>query len=89
MSKKSSRFNPFKKPAAQAKQPRALTEIQAEYGQLVNQAGQLQYQIHVLQKDLDAANQALVVINHEAADRIKLDKEASEAEAAKPTESKE
>jgi hypothetical protein len=42
-----------------------------------------------LQKDLDAANQALVVINHEAADRIKLDKEASEAEAAKPTESKE
>jgi hypothetical protein len=87
MSKKSNKFNPFKKAAPQVKQPRALADIQAEYNQLVNQAGQLQYQIHVLSKDLDAANLALVVINHEAADRIKLDKEAEEL--AKTAEIKE
>jgi hypothetical protein len=72
-------FRKTKKTKEEPKQPRALTEIQAEYNQLVNQAGQLQYQIHVLQKDLDVANNALVAINHEAAERIKLDKEAEEA----------
>ena len=56
--------------------PRKMDEIQKEYGQLCNQAGQLEYQIYVLTQDLEKINESLVKVNHEAAARQKLDKEA-------------
>ena len=62
--------------------PREFAEIQKEYMDLRGRAGELQYQIFVLNKDLASTNDALVGLNHEAAARQKLDKDA----AAKPVE---
>jgi hypothetical protein len=62
----------------QNQQPRALDEIQKEYGELVGRAGQIQYQLFVLDKDLKTINDRILVINHEAAARKELDKKASE-----------
>lgn len=66
--------------------PRQLPEIQKEYGELINQVGQLQYQRFVLQQELDVNNAKLIQVNNEAAVRIALDKAA---EAAKPVETQE
>jgi hypothetical protein len=59
-------------------QPRVLDEIQKEYAELVGKAGQIQYQLFVLDKDLKSINDRLLAINHEAAARKELDKQASE-----------
>lgn len=66
--------------------PRQLPEIQKEYGELINQVGQLQYQRFVLKQELDVNNAKLIQVNNEAAVRIALDKAA---EAAKPVETQE
>jgi hypothetical protein len=59
-------------------QPRSLDEIQKEYAELVGRAGQIQYQLFVLDKDLKTLNDRILVINHEAASRKELDKQVSE-----------
>ncbi len=79
--------NPFSRkkekfPKAQA--PRDLKDIQNEYNQVSLKAGQNQYQIHVLNKDLAYLNERLISINQEAAARQKLDKEAADLKAKEP-----
>lgn len=63
------------------KEPRKMPEIQAEYGNLVQKAGQIQYQVHVLNKDLEMLNSALRDLNMEAAASQEAEK------ASKPSES--
>lgn len=55
--------------------PRALAEIQTEYADLRAKAGDAQYQVHVISKNLEQINARLESINYEAAARQKLDKE--------------
>ncbi len=54
--------------------PRSLEEINKEFSQLVYQAGQAQYQIHVIEGDLSQINYRLREVNREAAARNELDK---------------
>ncbi len=54
--------------------PRSLEEINKEFSQLVYQAGQAQYQIHVIEGDLSRINFRLKEVNREAAARNELDK---------------
>ena len=54
--------------------PRSMAEIEQEYGRLVPQAGQAQYQLHVVRKDLKRLNELLENLNYEAASRKELDK---------------
>lgn len=70
-------FKNRSKPKEVAPVPRELSEIQKEYSELRARAGELTYQVFVLEGDLQQVNQALLTINHEAAARQKLDKEAS------------
>ena len=56
--------------------PRALPEIQAENENYCSQAGKLQYQIFVFERDLARLNDAILGLNYEAAERQKLDKAA-------------
>lgn len=61
--------------------PREMKEIQTEYGQLVNQAGQTQYQSYVLDQELKRLNNELVRVNQEAAARQELDRKVTLEEA--------
>ena len=61
--------------------PRPLADIQKEYQEGCLRAGQLQYQVSVLNQELETLNQDLVRVNKEAAVRIELDK-ATSPEAA-------
>lgn len=70
---------------AAAPVPRAYAEVEKEYLELRARAGEVQYQIYVLTKDLEQLNQALVSLNHEAAARQKLDKETEAVQAQKET----
>lgn len=70
------------------KAPRPLREIEQEYGQLVQRAGQVQYQIYALEKDLSQFNETLRDLNQEAY-AVKLEEEKkrqTEAEAAKQSD---
>jgi hypothetical protein len=58
--------------------PREMKDIQAAYNELRARAGDLQYQVFVLEKDLSQINQALISVNHEAAARQKLDKDSEQ-----------
>lgn len=60
-------------------EPRTMKEIQEVYVDLRGRAGELQYQVFVLTKDLERINDGLVALNHEAAARQNLDKEAAKA----------
>lgn len=60
--------------------PRQMAEIEQEYGKLVSQAGQAQYQIFVYTEDLQRINDAMRNLNYEAAARKNLDAQ----EASKP-----
>lgn len=60
------------------KEPRQLPEIQAEYTQSVTQAGQLQYQLFVLETELAQLNKKLLELNHEGAARKQIDDKAAE-----------
>lgn len=66
------------------KAPRPLSEIQTEYGQVVQRAGQCQYQIVALGKDLEMFNNALRDLNSEAFASNEAATKA--AEAAKASE---
>lgn len=81
MSKKSSR--PGAKVSLPQPPPRALPEIEAAYGQLATQAGQIQYQIHVFKKDLERLNDNMVSLNYEAAARKELDTKAAAKQEVK------
>lgn len=48
------------------KAPRKIQEIQAEYSQVLQRAGQCQYQISVFKKDLEMFNTTLRDLNAEA-----------------------
>ncbi len=67
------------------KTPRSLAEIQAEYGQVVSQAGQVQYQLFVFEREQQQLNAKLLELNQEGAARNQLDKD----QAAKSEEKKE
>lgn len=66
--------------------PREMPAIQEDYGRLVAQAGQAQYQIYVLNEDLKRLNSNLVAVNQEAAARQALDKATTQEEAKAPAE---
>ena len=55
--------------------PRPLPEVQAEYNQLCASAGQVQYQLSVLQAELTRLNERLGAVNREASARIELDRQ--------------
>lgn len=57
--------------------PRALTDIQNEYGRLTQQAGHLQYEIGVRQEQLADMNKQLKAVQMEAAARNELDKQVA------------
>lgn len=59
------------------KPPRDMTSIQEEYGRLVSQAGQAQYQIFVYEQDLERINEGLRNLNYEAAQRQQQDAKAA------------
>lgn len=52
--------------------PRGMEEIQKEYNQVCNQAGDFQYRIKVMKNDLNQINQKLMELNHEAIDARKM-----------------
>lgn len=60
----------------EAPAPRDIETITADYNQLKAQAGEVQYQIYALTKNLEQINQGLLNLNHEGAARQKLDNEA-------------
>lgn len=77
MFRKSSKVSP---PKAKAPVPREMSVLETENQRLCMQAGQLQYQIHVLKSDLENINRTLKDLNYEAAARQKLDKESAKPE---------
>lgn len=76
MSKKST------KKSKQLSVPRTMAEIQTAYQQLCSSAGQLQYQMKIYSKELDALNLKLEAVNNEAAARNQLDAQTAAKEAA-------
>lgn len=72
------------------KAPRPVSEIQREYTSVCANAGQCQYQIATLTKDLDLINQTLRDLNAEAfasqEAAKKLAEEKAKEEAEKPKE---
>lgn len=64
--------------------PRAMTEIQQEYQELVFKAGQAQYQLYVIERDLAQTNFRLREVNVEAAARNELDKKDKEQNEQTP-----
>jgi hypothetical protein len=64
---------------SEEKKVRSVSDIHVEYSQLCSRAGHLQYQLHVLSKDLDIINDQLRALNLEAAT-------LSSKEEAKPEE---
>jgi hypothetical protein len=78
--------NPFKRKSEKfpkTSAPRSLDDIKKAYNEAVFTVGQLQYRQYVNTKDLEQANKVLLSLNHEAAERNKLDKEVAAA-APKP-----
>lgn len=73
MSGKSAR-KPMK--VTKAAEPREMEAIQRAGAELYNRAGQIQYHIDVLSKDLEQVNANLLSVNMEAAKRQELDNEA-------------
>lgn len=63
----------FKLPRPQ--QPRTMELIEQDYGRIIAQTGQAQYQVHVYTEDLKRMNDELRSLNYEAAARKKLDQE--------------
>lgn len=68
---------------ATAKEPRALDEITREYAALSQKSGEVQYTIYALSQDLEQLNQAILRLNHEGAERKKLNASAAIAEEKK------
>jgi hypothetical protein len=68
--------------------PRAMDLIEQDYGRIIAQTGQAQYQVHVYTEDLKRMNEELRSLNYEAAARKKLDKEEADKAAPKTEEPK-
>ncbi len=68
------------------KEPRTVPELSQAYSQLCAKAGDLQYKIHCLKKDLDMVNTELRETNLEAAVVIGKENKAKEEAAAIVTE---
>lgn len=81
-------FKNKSKKKVEVPKPRELKDIQAEYRDLANKAGQVQYVIHAQQKNLQQINARLEYVNHEAEARNKLDKETAEKQKETPNEQK-
>jgi hypothetical protein len=64
-----------------------MAQIQEDYGRIAAQAGQAQFQIASMQKDLERFNQAMSNLNAEAQARQQLDKTAAEAAPSPETQS--
>lgn len=60
--------------------PREMSAIIAEYTQLKGQAGEVQYQVYALNKNLEQINYQLLTLNNEGAARQKLDGAAKPAQ---------
>lgn len=65
------------------KKPRSIPEIQVEYQNLCLKAGQLQYQVAALNKELEIVNDAIRDLNFEAAASKKAEDDAKAASEAK------
>lgn len=66
--------------AAELPAPRSLEEIMKEYQPLKVTAGDIQYQIFALGKNLARINEEMERLNYEGAARQKLDAEAAKAQ---------
>lgn len=64
------------------KRNRTIEEVTQEYGALCARAGNLQYNIVIMQNDLELINETLRTLNHEAA-LIKAGEQSSEASVDK------
>lgn len=62
-----------------------MADIQQEFQNTCAQAGHLQYQVDVYQKDLKRINSKLQDLNVEAATRSALDKQKAQEASAPPT----
>lgn len=62
------------------KAERKVEDIHAEYSQLCAKAGHLQYQIHVLTKDLGLLNEQLMNLNFEASAKVAKEKESKDGQ---------
>lgn len=80
MSKKSSKPAKPKSPV-----PRTKDAIELDYGRLVAQSGQAQYQAYIYQEEVKRLNEQLRNLNFEANARQQLDREEAEAKAPQPT----
>lgn len=87
MSSKSKR--PGKKVNLAPPMPRELSQIEEDYGRLVSQSGQAQYQVFVYTEDLKRINEQLRNLNYEAAARNKLDAELKAAQIPAPAAAEE
>ena len=83
LKKKTKIANPANPPA-----PRTTEDLTKEYFELRARAGETQYQMYVLESELNRLNNRMREVNHEAADRKKLD-EATQAALKAKTEVKE
>ena len=64
----------FKMPKPEATTtPREMPVIEQDYGRVIAQAGQAQYQLAIFTKDLARLNETLESLNYEAAARKKLE----------------
>lgn len=68
---------------------RTMADVQNEFQSLCAKAGHIQYQIHVLTKDLDQVNTQVEDLNFEAAAISRAEKEAKAKEAANEQTKKE
>lgn len=82
MSAKSSR--PAKKVNLPPPTPRLKAQIEEDYGRLVAQAGQAQYQVFVYEEEVKRINEQLRNLNYEAAARNDLDRKEAEKKASSP-----
>jgi prefoldin subunit 5 len=64
--------------------PRTMADIQNEYGRLCANAGQIQYQVSELNKDLALVNSTLRELNLEASKLKEAEAKAAAAPAAAP-----
>lgn len=69
---------------SETKKPRTMQELQGEYQGLCTKAGDLQYKIWALKKDLELVNDTLRNINFEAVES--QNQAAKDVEAAKAAE---
>lgn len=62
---------------------RSVDEIRNEYSQLCSKLGHVEYQIYVLEKDVEMMLKTLGDLNFEAAASARADEEAKKASEAK------